>query len=359
MTSPERLRDRIGREPWGRPLLRLLSWAYGFGVIARRLLYKARILRSRKLPVRVICIGNLSAGGTGKTSAVLLAAETLRRGGAAPAVLSRGYGRPRRTKEVQVLSGGRTASWETVGDEPWMMHQTLKELEVPVLVCPDRYRAGLRALRDFSPRALLLDDGYQHFKLKRDLDVVLINARDPWGGGHLLPLGNLREPLRALRRAGLVVVTHSDQVPPETLARIRSDLEKIHPGAPVAEAVHRPDFLMDLKTQSRHPLDRIRGKKIASFCAIGDPVSFESDLKSLGARLVQGWRYPDHHAYTLEELGSIDRVRLDMPAVTTLKDASRLPPGWQETLAGETLALAVRMEIVRGSEAWESSILTN
>ena len=237
-----------------------------------------------------------------------------------------------------------------------MMHQSLRGSDIPILVCPDRVRAGETALRYYKPEVMILDDGFQHRRLARDLDIVLISAIDPFGGGRLLPYGDLREPLSVLKRAGMIIITHADQVEPSRVEKIRALVSAASPSAELLEAVHRPDFIFDLKRNERHRLSHIKGKAVASLCAIGNPKSFEALLEAVGARVVQTWRYPDHHPYTQDELRAIETLGRGMPVVTTFKDAPRFPKGWQELLSGEVLALAVRMEITTGKDAWEKAL---
>ncbi|MFH1724165.1 MAG: tetraacyldisaccharide 4'-kinase [Elusimicrobiota bacterium] len=353
---PEALRNRIQAHAAGRLLLGALALLYGAAVLLRNILYWLRLLPSRKLPVRTVCVGNLTTGGTGKTSAVLLAAQTLHKKQVSTAILSRGYGRRRKARDVQVLLNTQSARWEETGDEPWMMHRALKGTAIPILISSDRCRAGDTALTYYKPQVLLLDDGFQHRKLRRDLDIVLINAINPFGGGKLLPAGNLREPLRALRRAGLAVITHADQVPSRRLAEIRETINGYNPKLPVLEAIHRADFLLDLKRDRRRRLSHIKKKAVACFSGIGDPRPFEEQLRRIGSRLIQTWRYPDHHPYTLDELRSIESLRRGLPVLTTFKDFPRLPPGWQEILRGEVLALGIRMEITKGRPLWEEAL---
>ena len=325
-------------------------------MILRRLLYDAGFLPSRRVRARTICIGNLTAGGTGKTTAVLLAAQTLRRHHKSVAILTRGYARPEQGKEVVVLHEDRHPSWRQTGDEPWMMHHALEGLDVPILISADRVKAAEMAVQRYRPDVLLLDDGFQHLRLQRDVDIVLLNATDPWGGGSLLPLGNLREPRWALRRASLVVLTHADRVSEERLQTLRAEVESRHPGVPVAEAAHRPCFLFDVGLEARRPLTRLRKQEVTLLCGIGDPDSFADQMRRVGAKVAQQWRFPDHHPYTLAELRSIERTRAGRPVVTTFKDFPRLPPGWQEALTGEVFALGIQLEITRGRELWENSL---
>lgn len=354
-----RLRARLQSSPGGRLLLGTLSALYGAAVFARRSLYEWGLLRRRRLQGRTLCFGNLTTGGTGKTPAVLLAAELAHKKGLKTVILTRGYGARRRGfgSEVVVLAERTHADWKECGDEPWMMHHALSGLDVPILVCPDRVRSGREAQKYFTPDLILLDDGFQHFGLHRDLDIVMINARDPFGGESLLPLGNLREPwARALRRAGLIVLTHTDEIPPRNLAALRDRIEQAVPGRPLAESVHRPDFLLEVKTQKKLPLTRLQNKRVACLSGIGDPSSFEAILVQSGAKLSQTWRYPDHHAYTTTEMQSVENLKANLPLVTTFKDLPRLPEGWAQRLSGELLALGVRLEIKKGREAWEAAL---
>jgi tetraacyldisaccharide 4'-kinase len=345
-------RARLKSHLPGKALLGAASLAYGAGVLGRKVLYDLNVLPRKRLGAKVVCIGNLTTGGTGKTPAVLLAAETLRRRGHEVAVVSRGYGRTAPKKEVTVLLDGRQTDWRLCGDEPWMIHHSLQGQGVPVLVCPDRAKAGELAVEMYGSRVLILDDGFQHLKLHRDLDVVLVNARDPFGGGSLLPLGNLREPVSALKRAHMVIVTHADRVTAPELAKLREDIDRAHPGVPILESAHKPDHVFDVRTEAKHPLSRLKGKSVVALSGLGDPLSFETSLESLGATPVQRWRYPDHHVYTEREMRSIADLRGDLPVVTTFKDFVRLPPNWRETLTGEVLVLCIRLEILKGRNLW-------
>ena len=345
-------RERLKGSAGGRALLGAASLAYGAGVLSRRALYAAGVLKRKRVKAKVVCIGNLTVGGTGKTPAVLLAAETLRKRGHDVAILSRGYGRRSPKTEVGILIDGRHVDWRECGDEPWMIHQSLSGQGIPVLVCPDRAKAGELAVEMYGSRVLILDDGFQHLGLHRDLDVVLINARDPFGGRRLLPLGDLREPLSALKRAGLVVITHADRVTAVELSRLREDIDALHPGVPIVESAHKADHVLDVKTEEKHPLARLKDKAVVALSGIGDPLSFETQLETLGASVAQSWRYPDHHAYTSRELKSIEDLRGGLPLVTTHKDFVRLPEDWRERLTGEVLVLGIKLDLLKGRNTW-------
>lgn len=321
-------------------------------MLLRRGLYAAGALPRKRVGARVVCVGNLTVGGTGKTPAVLLAAETLRKHGHEVAVLSRGYGRRAPRQEVSVLLDGRHMDWRECGDEPWMIQQSLRGQGIPILVCPDRVKAGELAVEVYGSRVLILDDGFQHLRLHRDLDIVLISARNPFGGRRLLPLGDLREPLSALRRAGIVVITHADRVTSGELTRLREEIERLHPGVQVVESAHKADHLLDVKTEEKLPLTRLKGQAVVSLSGIGDPLSFEAQLEALGVTIAQRWRYPDHHPYTSRELKSVEDLRGGLPLVTTHKDFVRLPGDWRERLAGEVFVVGIKLELLKGRNAW-------
>lgn len=358
MTAWKKRREKLQASAGGRVLLGAASMAYGAGVLARRGLYAAGILPRKKVGAKVICVGNLTAGGTGKTPAVLLAAETLRKRGHGVAIISRGYGRKAPAKHVSVLIDGRPTDWRECGDEPWMIHQSLAGQGIPVLVCPDRAKAGAMAVEAYGAEVLILDDGFQHHGLHRDLDVVLVNARDPFGGRRLLPLGDLREPLSAIRRAGVVVVTHADRVTAAELGALRKELEALHPEALIVESAHQADHLLDVKTEKKHPLSELKDRAVVALSGIGDPLSFEAQLEGLGAKVAQSWRFPDHHPYTSRELQSVEDLRGGLPVVTTHKDFVRLPQDWRERLKGDVLVLGIKLELLKGRNGWIDALET-
>ncbi|MBI5246154.1 MAG: tetraacyldisaccharide 4'-kinase [Elusimicrobia bacterium] len=351
-------REKLKASAGGRALLGAASLAYGAGVMARRGLYASGVLSRSKVKAKVVCIGNLTTGGTGKTPAVLLAAETLRKRGHEVAIISRGYGRQAARKEVSVLLDGRQSDWRECGDEPWMIHQSLQGQGIPVLVCPDRAKAGELAVEMYGSKVLILDDGFQHLPLHRDLDVVLVNARNPFGGRRLLPLGDLREPLSALRRAGMVVITHADRVTAAELTRLREDIEQLHPGVLVVESAHKADHLLDVQTEAKLPLTTLEKKAVVALSGIGDPLSFEMNLEALGITVAQSWRYPDHHPYSSRELQSIEDLRGGLPVVTTHKDFVRLPADWREKLKGEVYVLGIKLELLKGRNAFIDTLET-
>ncbi|MFT4691494.1 MAG: tetraacyldisaccharide 4'-kinase [Verrucomicrobiia bacterium] len=323
-----------------RSLLYLLSRVFGMIVRLRLFLYNSRIIRDSTLGVQVIAVGNITVGGTGKTPVVEKFARALQDEGRKVAILSRGYRSnpgplPRRflnklllredTTPPRIVSDGKSLllNSETAGDEPYMLATNLKD--VVVLVDKDRVKAGRYAIQKFGCDILLLDDGFQYWRLRgRRRDVVLIDCQQPFGNEYLLPRGTLREPPRHLRRANYIFITKSDG----DTARLRARIHKHNSKAKIIECVHHPLYYEDVFTGERHGLDFIEGKKIATLSGIAQPESFEQSLVKMGADLVYAKRFADHHRFTQQEmLNAINRAKKRQADIilTTQKDAVRFP----------------------------------
>lgn len=339
----ENIRKQILKYKIGRFILKACSFVYLIAVEFNLLLYKLKIKKQKSVDSFVVCIGNIAAGGTGKTPTVLLCARLLAEIGIRVAVVSRGYKRPKEGQEVVVLYDQKSLDWQNAGDEPYMMNLLLKDKQVPVIVSKSRYKAAKRAVEEFKSQVILLDDGFQHHKLKRDRNIVLLDAQNPFGGG-LLPYGNLREPLKALERADFLLLTHSDLVSESKLANIKKQIKRYNPSLPVVEAMHKPKNYFDLITNEVVPLDAIKGSAVC-FCALGDPKSFETTLKNLGLNLKQTWRYSDHKKYTLDDIKNMAALRGDLPLITTFKDYVKLPAGWQEYISDNFYMLEIEMSL--------------
>src|SRR6516162_10002458 len=290
------------------------SKVFQVAVKARHFLYDFRILRDSTLGVQVIAIGNLTVGGTGKTPVVEKFARELRDQGRNVAILSRGYRSkptPIHTRLInkillredttppRVVSDGRSLllDSETAGDEPYMLASNLKD--VVVLVDKDRVKSGRYAIEKFGCDTLLLDDGFQYWKLRgRRQDIVLVDRQQPFGNELLLPRGTLREPPSHLSRASYVFITKSDGNTEELRRRIAS----LNPTAGLIECIHHPVYLEDIFTGERLGLDLLKARKVASLSAIAQPESFEQSLVNLGAELVYTKSFVDHHRFTQQEV---------------------------------------------------------
>lgn len=328
------------RAALARGALLMLSKVFALAVKVRRLLYNVRILRDSTLGVQVIAIGNLTVGGTGKTPVVEKFARELQNQGRTVAILSRGYrSKPppfaRRiiTKLLlqddktppRVVSDGKSLllDSEMAGDEPYMLASNLKD--VIVLVDKDRVKAGRYAIEKFGCDTLLLDDGFQYWKLAgRRRDIVLIDSQQPFGNEKLLPRGTLREPPSHLARASTIFITKSDG----NSGLLRARIAKHNPSAGIIECIHAPLYFEDVFTGERHGLDLLKGQKVASLSGIAQPESFEQSLVKLGAELVYSKRFADHHRFSQQEvLNAVNRSkkRQATAIITTQKDAVRFP----------------------------------
>ena len=323
-----------------RLILFVLSKVFLLVVKLRRFLYNVRILRDSTLGVQVIAIGNITVGGTGKTPVVEKFARELQNQGRTVAILSRGYRSkpPPLSKRLldrillrsdttppRVVSDGKSLllDSETAGDEPYMLASNLKD--VVVLVDKDRVKSGRYAIEKFGCDTLLLDDGFQYWKLAgRRRDIVLIDCQAPFGNEYLLPRGTLREPGSHLARASTIFITKSDG----NTARLRARIAKHNSTAGIIECVHQPLYFEDVFTGERLDLDVLKGKKVAALSGIAQPESFENSLLKLGADLVYSKRFADHHRFTQQEiLNAVNRgkKRQAQIIITTQKDAVRFP----------------------------------
>ena len=320
----------------------LASQCYRGLAHGHRASYTWGVRRQRQLPCTVVSIGNLTLGGTGKTPLTMWVARWYQQQGARVAVLSRGYGARPATRCRVVSSGhGPLLAWQEAGDEPYLLACALPG--VPVLIGKDRYCTGRYACEQFGAQVVILDDGFQHHALQRDLDIVLIDASNPFGSGALFPRGILREPLRALRRAHAIVLTRVEMARatlPTLCQQIRqwNSQQPISHLATVVEAVYQPE------TRRAVELASLRQRRVVAFVGIGNPQAFVSTLTQLGVEVVTLFVFPDHHPYTQEEWQTmVDTVKTQQAAylITTDKDAVRLPSAWQASVPLYTLRIGV------------------
>jgi tetraacyldisaccharide 4'-kinase len=302
-------------------VLLIISVLYG-GVLAIRACFYAKgIIPSKALPCRVISIGNIVAGGTGKTPLTIFLARMIKEQGYRVVVLSRGY-RGRMEKAGGIVSDGQTIfkGPHDAGDEPYLMARTLRG--VPIVVGKRRYEAGMMAVQRFRPDVIVLDDAFQHLRLKRDLNLVLLDSRSPFGNGNLLPRGLLREPLSALHRADAFVFTRCDKA-----ARPSLDDRLLH-GRPLFYTDHTAvvknsdpqngNWLVDTED-----IAILKGASVVAFAGLADNEQFFDALKQAGAILVSHFSFADHHQYDCSDLGRISSIAAEKSAdflVTTVKD---------------------------------------
>lgn len=349
-----KLKEKLEKNSLGRGFLLGASKLYGAGAWLNRASYENGWKTSHSVNSRVVCIGNITAGGTGKTTAVLLAATTLAKEGIRVAIVSRGYKRQQESDGPVVLFDNNSeADWRMAGDEPFMMSRMLIEYKVPVVISTDRVAASNEALRRFKSQIILLDDGFQHYRLNRDANIVLVDAKNPFGNKELLPSGILREPLTALKRANLVLLTHCDQVSERQLENIKDQIREYNDLVEILESVHAPEYYFDISKSRRLNLEDIKGE-VACFSALGHPETFEKTLENLGLTLKQKWRFPDHQHYTEEILRTFEDTRAGLPLITTFKDFVKFPDNWREILTKDVYVLSVNLKIRGGEKEFDT-----
>jgi tetraacyldisaccharide 4'-kinase len=299
----------------------------------RNLLYSRDILKSHHSDAIVISVGNITAGGTGKTPLVIWLCTMLQKMGLPCAILTRGY----KLKKNKL------------SDEPAILTTSCPEAHV--IVNPDRVIGAGEAVGLFGAKVLVMDDGFQHRRLKRDLDIVTIDAMCPFGYDKTLPAGYLREPVTALTRAQCAVITRCDLVSESQLNEIEDRLKTINPEITIARTIHAPVCAKTLGSKEI-PLEELAGKKIFGFCGIGNPDAFLRTVKNLGANLVGHSMYNDHHHYTSQCMKDIcEEARylgVDM-ILTTQKDWTKtaLPVPTKDILLAY---LVVELDFVAGEE---------
>lgn len=312
--------------------LYILSIVYGIGVKSRLFLYRIGIFKARRLGCNVISIGNITVGGSGKTPMTIYLSQRFVEKGKRPVILSRGY--KGKINDIGVVSDGENIflNPDNAGDEPYLMALKLKG--VPVIVGRDRYKAGLYAIEKFNPDIIILDDGFQHIRLARDIDILLIDSRRAFGNGYLFPLGMLREPLSGLKRATLVLLKKSGVwgLPLQVLSRGQESEEKNSSkltgqmkDLPIIPFTYKPVAIRNLANGARLNIDFLKGKRVGTLSGIADPKSFKGTVEGLGAVVIREFAYPDHYNYSSYDLNKIVQQidGIDM-LITTEKDAVKL-----------------------------------
>lgn len=288
------------------------------------LLKKRRDLRRQKtLSGKVISIGNLTVGGTGKTPATIAMAEEARKRGYSPVILTRGYKGTIKKPCFVSKEEGPLINPDEAGDEAFLIAQRLRG--IPVIKAYDRYEGGLLAINNIDNHeriVFILDDGFQHMRLFRDMDVLLIDGMNPFGNRRLLPLGILREPIKEIKRAHIIVITRSRGISDSLVKEIR----RYNDEAPIFSSDHRPASFRKINGMTI-PLKDLSGKRAIAFCGIGNPDSFKKAIIELGIDLRDFLIFRDHHRFTLHDLKRIERVaersRVDW-IITTEKDIIRI-----------------------------------
>lgn len=276
----------------------IAACAYLIVIRLRNFLYSKRWLRIHTADVPVISIGNITTGGTGKTPMVIWLCNTINQISnikyqkCGIAILTRGY---KTTRNLKLKT-------QNYVDEPAIFADSCPQAKV--IVNPDRAEAAAEAVNKFGAKALVMDDGFQHRRLARDLDIITIDATCPFGYGKLLPAGMLREPIASIKRAGAAVLTRCDQSDESELSRIEGELRRINPAIIIARSIHKPSCIKSAAGETA--VEQLKGRRVFAFCGIGNPDAFLSTIKSTGADIVGSKIYNDHYHYTDADIDEIN-----------------------------------------------------
>ncbi len=326
-------------------MLRLSAFLYRKIIELRNALYDKGVLDTHDLGARTISIGNITAGGTGKTPLVAYVANILAARGETVCILTRGYGRKDARNRVLVSNGEQIlAEPDVAGDEPVELAKRLLGKAV-VIADADRVAAAEWALRKFGVTAFILDDAFQHRKAKRDVDIVCIDATDPFGAGKVLPAGRLREPLQNIARSDVIVITRANLV--ENVENLKSEVLDLSPGSRIFVSENKIIRLTELENFHAMRQEIKNGeilRKAFGFCGIGNPDNFFDQLRQENIEVVSTCVFRDHHVYTEPDVAKIERLAAESKAeilLTTAKDAVKL-----SHLKFNTPCFVVEMEIV-------------
>jgi tetraacyldisaccharide 4'-kinase len=341
MMGPTEFRDLVSGRRRGfsasalRGLLRVGEVPYTLAIGIRNRRYDRGGTSVHRVNVPVIGVGNVTLGGTGKTPMVKWLAQTFENLGARVAIVSRGYG----------------AAAGQQNDEALELAQALPN--VPHVQNRDRVAAAREAIGKFDPQVLVLDDGFQHRRLARDLDIVLLDALEPFGFEHVFPRGTLREPLAGLARADVICLSRADAVPPSERDSIKRRVAKLAPQAIWCELAHAASHLINFSGETQ-PREYLAGKRVAAFCGIGNPAGFRHTLSATGCDIAAWREFPDHYAYARSDLSELRVSAIADSAqfvVCTQKDLVKVQQDWLGDVP--VWAVAIEMQILSGKESLE------
>ena len=305
------------------------AFLYFFIIALRNIFYAFNIFRKYKINAKVISVGNVTWGGTGKTPVVAFIADMLAKKNHRVSILIRGYG----------------------NDESELLPKLTSN--VPVIIGKDRVKTGMEAVENYLSDTVILDDGFQHRRLRRDLDIVCIDAAKPFGNGWMIPAGTLREGLGSLKRADIFLITKADLVSgKDNLKNLEKKLKAINPGAVIAKAIHRPLYFYKILNEEKINIGELQNRELVLVSAIGSPECFEKTILRLGLKINKHFIFRDHHLYTKNDIAQIEEYckknQLDTVVVTE-KDAVKLKEQ-------KYLALKVRLEIIENEDGFRNRL---
>lgn len=314
--------------------LYILSLMYGLVIRIRFFFYSAGIFKINELPCKVISIGNITVGGSGKTPMAIYLADALTKKDKKVVVLSRGY--KSKIHGIGIVSDGKNIllNPDEAGDEPFLIAEKTKN--IPVVIGKDRYKAGLFAIDRFQPDIIILDDGFQHIRLKRDKDIVLIDSIRGFGNGHLLPRGILREPIDSLKRADNIFINGDEDE--EIIHRIRA----AGAAAPIKSFKYKQSGFINLADKTMIEPDKLKHKNILAFAGIANPISFFKTLEGLDIAIKEKIVFPDHHKYNIKDIEKIKTHASSIDCfITTEKDGVKI----KDLLSGNIIVYALSIDV--------------
>ncbi len=317
-----------------RAILLVCSFFYRLAVVLRNLLYDISIFKETKVDASVVSVGNITTGGTGKTPLVAWLCNCFAEKNITTAVLTRGY----KLKDCDLA------------DEPVMLAKNCPKTRI--IINPNRAQGAKKAITEYGAKLLIMDDGFQHRKLARDVDIVAVDATKPFGCGKLLPAGFLREPVSSLKRADAVVITRINQTQPEKIDEIKKTISNINPNIVFAAAIHKPTCIKLIKDKQLS-VEELAGKRIYAFCGIGNPDSFFQTLAELALNIVAARVYNDHHRFSESDITEIcqdARFKQAEIIITTQKDWIKTALLCSEKVDIPIAWLAVELEFIEGRQ---------
>lgn len=334
-------------------ILRFLIPAYYIGLFLTRLKKKPPV-SGRRYPV--ISVGNLTMGGTGKTPCVEFLLKKFLDKRRKPALLTVGYGRDSKgSKEIISSEDKSNIDFRQIGDESCLFSKHFPQ--VPVFVSRNRLKSFLYAAQKGSNDVFIMDDGFQYTSLSKDLEILLINKRNPFGNGSLFPAGPLREPINSVKRADLIILTHADESDSAKSEQIKSVLSQKAPNIPVLESIHHPLYLKARNSDKKYNLTEISGKRVLGLSSLADPFSFEAALQELSTQTTKIIRFPDHYIYKSGDIKwlneTVKKEKVEF-IITTEKDIVRFPKN--SRLSVPTLCLIIDFKITKGEDIIDSFI---
>ncbi len=355
-----------------RTLLSGASRLYGRVIQFRETLYLNNLKKTYALPCHVISVGNLTVGGTGKTPMVIYIAELLTRAGYGVAVVSRGYG-GELSSSGGIVSDGQKVLLDAgkAGDEPCMMAKRLLESNIPVIIGSNRYEAGMTAVKQFNPDIVILDDGFQHLRLERDLNILLFDASQPLGNGRVIPRGTMREPVSAVKRADIVVLTRTDIEHKEEAAEnfyktvLNAGLTENLNDIPLFTSIHRPHIYGIIPRGSKEllrPDEKTDSENVYAFSGIAKNHEFRKTVSGMGFQIKGYKEYPDHYAFSASDCAGIEREASEkcvQAVITTEKDYIKLAGmfDWNITLIIISIEIDFRSDEAEFNSSIKESVL--